>query len=99
MPSRKFPQSEAQILELGRKMSAGFAAHTDIYPAPPVSLADFDAAMAGYVSTRETLDEANAQAKRALEAKDKALAAFEEGMLFPPVSIGLFRLKGMDQRP
>nr|VFJ98246.1 MAG: Fibronectin type III domain-containing protein [Candidatus Kentron sp. LFY] len=80
MSSRKFPKAEAEVLELGRKMSAGFAAHTDLYPAPPVSLADFDAAMADYVSARETLDEINAQAKRALEVKDKALAAFEEGM-------------------
>nr|VFJ86348.1 MAG: Fibronectin type III domain [Candidatus Kentron sp. H]VFJ95355.1 MAG: Fibronectin type III domain [Candidatus Kentron sp. H] len=77
MPSRKFPQSEAEILALGRKMSAGFASHPELYPAPPVSLADFDAAMAGYVSAREALDESNAQAKRDQEAKDKAVAAFE----------------------
>nr|VFK68717.1 MAG: hypothetical protein BECKUNK1418G_GA0071005_12631 [Candidatus Kentron sp. UNK]VFK73700.1 MAG: hypothetical protein BECKUNK1418H_GA0071006_12561 [Candidatus Kentron sp. UNK] len=80
MSSRKFPKAEAEVLELGRKMSAGFAAHTDLYLAPPVSLADFDAAMADYVSARAALDEANAQAKRALEVKDKALAAFEQNM-------------------
>nr|VFK59445.1 MAG: Fibronectin type III domain [Candidatus Kentron sp. UNK]VFK68732.1 MAG: Fibronectin type III domain [Candidatus Kentron sp. UNK] len=80
MSSKKFPKAEAQVLELGRKMSAGFTAHPDIYPAPPVSLADFDATMADYVSAREVLDESNAQAKRALEAKDKALAAFEHNM-------------------
>nr|VFJ45913.1 MAG: Fibronectin type III domain-containing protein [Candidatus Kentron sp. DK] len=80
MSQRKFPKAEAQVLELGRKMSAGFAAHSGLYPAPPVSLADFNATMADYVSAREALDEINAQAKRALEAKDKVLAALEGNM-------------------
>nr|VFJ95427.1 MAG: Fibronectin type III domain-containing protein [Candidatus Kentron sp. H]VFJ96938.1 MAG: Fibronectin type III domain-containing protein [Candidatus Kentron sp. H]VFK02636.1 MAG: Fibronectin type III domain-containing protein [Candidatus Kentron sp. H] len=80
MSSRKFPKAEAQVLALGQEMSAGFAAHADIYPAPPVALADFDASLAGYVAARDALIEANAQAKRALEAKDKALAAFERNM-------------------
>nr|VFK15877.1 MAG: Fibronectin type III domain-containing protein [Candidatus Kentron sp. LFY] len=80
MSSRKFPKAEAEVLALGRKMSAGFAAHTELYPAPSVSLSDFDASLDDYVSARAALDEANAQAKRALEAKDKALAAFEHNM-------------------
>nr|VFK41120.1 MAG: Fibronectin type III domain-containing protein [Candidatus Kentron sp. SD]VFK46910.1 MAG: Fibronectin type III domain-containing protein [Candidatus Kentron sp. SD]VFK79185.1 MAG: Fibronectin type III domain-containing protein [Candidatus Kentron sp. SD] len=80
MSQRKFPKAEAEVLALGRKMSTGFAAHADVYPAPPVSLADFDATMADYVSARAALDESNAQAKRDQEAKDKALAAFEENM-------------------
>nr|VFK31477.1 MAG: hypothetical protein BECKMB1821G_GA0114241_10856 [Candidatus Kentron sp. MB] len=80
MSSRKFPNAEADILSLGKKMSDGFAAHTDIYPAPPVAPFDFDAAMNAYAEAREAVVEASAQARRAVESKDKALAAFVDNM-------------------
>jgi len=80
MLSRKFPAGEAEILALGQKMSAGFAAHTDVYPAPLVDMKDFDAAMATCVTARDAVMEANAQAKRAVEAKDKVMATFVQMM-------------------
>nr|VFJ97264.1 MAG: Fibronectin type III domain-containing protein [Candidatus Kentron sp. H]VFJ97759.1 MAG: Fibronectin type III domain-containing protein [Candidatus Kentron sp. H]VFK03091.1 MAG: Fibronectin type III domain-containing protein [Candidatus Kentron sp. H] len=80
MSSRKFPNAEAKILALGQAMSSGFAAHSDIYPAPPVAVPDFDAAMNAYVMAKEAVLETSAQAKLAMEAKDKALAAFVSDM-------------------
>nr|VFK11459.1 MAG: Fibronectin type III domain-containing protein [Candidatus Kentron sp. LPFa]VFK24549.1 MAG: Fibronectin type III domain-containing protein [Candidatus Kentron sp. LPFa] len=71
----KFPSVEAKILNLGREVSAGLAANTDIYPAPPVSVADLDAVIADYEEAKEALVAAQAKAKLALEKKDRVLDA------------------------
>nr|VFK24039.1 MAG: Fibronectin type III domain-containing protein [Candidatus Kentron sp. LFY] len=76
----KFPRVEAKILDLGKEMSAGLAANTDVYPAPPMNVADFDAAIAAYEAGREKLVAAQAQAKLALEEKDRLLDALVTGM-------------------
>nr|VFJ44093.1 MAG: Fibronectin type III domain-containing protein [Candidatus Kentron sp. FM]VFJ44523.1 MAG: Fibronectin type III domain-containing protein [Candidatus Kentron sp. FM]VFK05985.1 MAG: Fibronectin type III domain-containing protein [Candidatus Kentron sp. FM] len=80
MSSRKFPSAEGDILFLGRAMSKGFLEHSDIYPAPPVGVLDFDAAMNAYLTAKDTAEAARAQAKHATEAKDEALATFVGNM-------------------
>nr|VFK13855.1 MAG: Fibronectin type III domain-containing protein [Candidatus Kentron sp. LFY] len=76
----KFPSIEAKILDLGREVSAGLAANTDVYPAPPMSVADLDAAIAAYEAAKEALVAAQAQAKLALEEKDRVLDALVGGI-------------------
>nr|VFJ88002.1 MAG: Fibronectin type III domain-containing protein [Candidatus Kentron sp. H]VFJ89976.1 MAG: Fibronectin type III domain-containing protein [Candidatus Kentron sp. H]VFJ96353.1 MAG: Fibronectin type III domain-containing protein [Candidatus Kentron sp. H] len=76
MSSKKFPRAEAEILALGQKITAGFKAHSDIYPNPPLDIPDFDAAMEAYVVARDAAVGARGEAKRAIDAKDEALAAF-----------------------
>nr|VFK31478.1 MAG: Fibronectin type III domain-containing protein [Candidatus Kentron sp. MB]VFK75527.1 MAG: Fibronectin type III domain-containing protein [Candidatus Kentron sp. MB] len=76
----KFPSIEAKILDLGREVSAGLAANTDVYPAPPMSVADLDAAIATYEAAKEALVAAQAQAKLALEEKDRVLDVLVNGI-------------------
>nr|VFK16526.1 MAG: Fibronectin type III domain-containing protein [Candidatus Kentron sp. LFY] len=76
----KFPSIEAKILDLGHEVSAGLAANTDVYPAPPMSVADLDAAIATYEAAKEALVAAQAQAKLAQEKKDQLLEALVSGI-------------------
>nr|VFK44979.1 MAG: Fibronectin type III domain-containing protein [Candidatus Kentron sp. TC] len=80
MSSKKFPDVEAKILDLGQEMSAGLAANTGIYPAPPMSIADLNAAIAAYQEARDALVAAQAQVKLAVEKKDKVLDILMRGM-------------------
>nr|VFJ87178.1 MAG: Fibronectin type III domain-containing protein [Candidatus Kentron sp. H]VFJ88820.1 MAG: Fibronectin type III domain-containing protein [Candidatus Kentron sp. H]VFJ95070.1 MAG: Fibronectin type III domain-containing protein [Candidatus Kentron sp. H] len=76
----KFPKVEAKILDLGQEISAGLAANTDIYPAPPMSVTDLDDAIAAYEAARDEMVAAQAQAKLAVEKKDQVLKALVGGM-------------------
>nr|VFK44895.1 MAG: Fibronectin type III domain-containing protein [Candidatus Kentron sp. TC] len=76
----KFPSIEAKILDLGREVSAGLAANSDVYPAPPMSPADLEAAIAAYEKAKEALVAAQARAKLALEEKDRVLDALVAGI-------------------
>jgi len=76
----KFPSIESKILDLGHEVSAGLAANTDIYPTPPMSIADLNAAIATYETARAALVAAQAQAKLALEEKDRVLDALVNGI-------------------
>nr|VFK39069.1 MAG: Fibronectin type III domain-containing protein [Candidatus Kentron sp. SD]VFK43966.1 MAG: Fibronectin type III domain-containing protein [Candidatus Kentron sp. SD]VFK78915.1 MAG: Fibronectin type III domain-containing protein [Candidatus Kentron sp. SD] len=73
MSARKFPDVEAKILDLGQEMSAGFAANTEIYPAPPVSVDDLNAAIAAYEDVRDELVAAQAKVKLIVEKKKKVV--------------------------
>nr|VFK39128.1 MAG: hypothetical protein BECKSD772F_GA0070984_10343 [Candidatus Kentron sp. SD]VFK39853.1 MAG: hypothetical protein BECKSD772E_GA0070983_100464 [Candidatus Kentron sp. SD] len=69
----KFPKVEALILDLGQEMSAGFAANTETYPAPPVSVADLNAAIAAYEEIRDELVAAQAKVKLLVEKKKEVM--------------------------
>nr|VFJ88379.1 MAG: Fibronectin type III domain-containing protein [Candidatus Kentron sp. H]VFJ93524.1 MAG: Fibronectin type III domain-containing protein [Candidatus Kentron sp. H]VFJ94853.1 MAG: Fibronectin type III domain-containing protein [Candidatus Kentron sp. H] len=76
MATKKFPDAESAILAIGQEMSAGLAANTDIYPAPPVGVEALDKSMAAYVADRDALVAAHAAVKQATEKKDASLATF-----------------------
>ena len=80
MPSKKFPHAEAEILALSQKMSAGFLSNSDIYPAPPIGVLDFDERINTYVAARDAAVLAHGDAMRATEAKDQALTALVDVM-------------------
>nr|VFK10985.1 MAG: Fibronectin type III domain-containing protein [Candidatus Kentron sp. LPFa] len=80
MSTKKFPNAEAEIQALAQAMSAGFRDNSELYPAPSVALADFDAMISAYTEAKEAAIVARAQAKRAVEAKDNTLARLVDGM-------------------
>nr|VFJ86392.1 MAG: Fibronectin type III domain-containing protein [Candidatus Kentron sp. H]VFJ88265.1 MAG: Fibronectin type III domain-containing protein [Candidatus Kentron sp. H]VFJ95487.1 MAG: Fibronectin type III domain-containing protein [Candidatus Kentron sp. H] len=80
MSSKKFPETEARILSLGREMSVGLAAHAALYPAPPMGVADLEAALADYEAAREAVIAARAAVKQALKTKNEALDVLVGGM-------------------
>nr|VFJ75429.1 MAG: Fibronectin type III domain-containing protein [Candidatus Kentron sp. FM]VFJ77606.1 MAG: Fibronectin type III domain-containing protein [Candidatus Kentron sp. FM]VFK21459.1 MAG: Fibronectin type III domain-containing protein [Candidatus Kentron sp. FM] len=80
MSSKKFPTRELEILALARRISSGFSAHEDVYPAPPVDVAAFDAAIKEYEEAQYELVKLNAQLKEAVVHKKEKLARLTGNM-------------------
>lgn len=76
----RFPRVEPGISELAQKMAAGLAANAAVYPAPPVSAAELEAALTAYVVAREAAVAAQAAAEQATAVKSAALQALVENM-------------------
>ncbi|MDD5034213.1 MAG: fibronectin type III domain-containing protein [Methylococcaceae bacterium] len=76
----RFPIRESDILALAQDLTAGFTAHADVFPSPPVNPQDFLAALVAYQSARDAHINAQAQASEALTSKQAALDHLSELM-------------------
>jgi len=74
----RFPYREADVLRLANDIAAGLAAHTDIFPAPPVSPDDLQQVLAEHDGNREAAIEARAAAAQSTVAKDGSLAKIQD---------------------
>jgi hypothetical protein len=76
----QFPKSEPNVATLAEEMIAGFTAHADIYPAPPVDIPALTDMRDAYVTTKNTAVAAQTTAVRATATKDGALDSLIEAM-------------------
>ena len=74
----QFPTREAEILRLANDIAAGLAAHTDVFPAPPFSPADFQQALAEHDANREAKIRAYATAAQSTDAKEQSQRKVED---------------------
>ena len=74
----QFPPREAEILRLANDIAAGLAAHTDVFPAPPFSPADFQQALAEHDANREAKIRAYATAAQSTDAKEQSQRKVED---------------------
>ncbi len=77
----QFPKKEADIVALAVAMVTGFTDHTDVYPAPPVTVAELSALISDYNAKKAAATNAAVAAMQATEEKDAALAALEDKMI------------------
>lgn len=76
----QFPISEPEINALAEEMKAGLIANTAIYPSPPVSTADLQAAIDVYEAAKNLTVENKARYGESVRAKDEALATLKNHM-------------------
>jgi hypothetical protein len=69
----RFPYREPDILRLAHDVAAGLAAHPEVFPAPPFSPEDFEAALNAHDGNREAQIMSRANAMQATGAKDESL--------------------------
>ena len=74
----QYPSREADILRLANDIAAGLAAHTDDFPAPPVSPEELEQALAEHDGNREAAIQARAAAAQSTDAKDASLAKIQD---------------------
>ncbi|MBN2130072.1 MAG: hypothetical protein JW741_11275, partial [Sedimentisphaerales bacterium] len=61
----QFPTTEANVAVLADEMIAGFTAHTDVYPAPPVIPENLTTTKDDYVAAKNALVAAEAALEQA----------------------------------
>nr|VFK41450.1 MAG: Fibronectin type III domain-containing protein [Candidatus Kentron sp. SD]VFK47244.1 MAG: Fibronectin type III domain-containing protein [Candidatus Kentron sp. SD] len=76
----QFPRDETGVLGLAQEIADGLAANTEIYPAPPVSTEDLNAATADCVAARDAVQSAKSALEQAVSAKQLAFDALEDKM-------------------
>nr|VFJ73223.1 MAG: Fibronectin type III domain-containing protein [Candidatus Kentron sp. FW] len=76
----QFPRDETGILGLAQEIADGLAANNKIYPSPPVSTKDLNAALADCVTARDAVQAAKAALEQAVSAKQLAFDALEDKM-------------------
>lgn len=74
----QFPFKQAEVVALAKSVLAGLAGNTAIYPAPPIDLADFQAAIDSYYQASAALTEAKAVKEMATRQKQDALADLKD---------------------
>jgi hypothetical protein len=74
----QYPSREADLLRLANDIAAGLAAHTDVFPAPPVSPEELQQALTEHDGNREAAIQARAAAALSTAAKDASLAKIED---------------------
>nr|VFJ90247.1 MAG: Fibronectin type III domain-containing protein [Candidatus Kentron sp. H]VFJ92417.1 MAG: Fibronectin type III domain-containing protein [Candidatus Kentron sp. H]VFJ99019.1 MAG: Fibronectin type III domain-containing protein [Candidatus Kentron sp. H] len=75
-----FPKAESKIQHLAHEMVTGLTAHTNLFPAPPVTAEALAAALATYTEAAEAALELYAQAEHATATKDEALQVLVDDM-------------------
>ena len=75
-----FPIKEADIIVLAQDLLSGLNANSGTYPAPPVTVANLQARMSDYITTRDAATAAAAAAQQATAAKTAALNALADDM-------------------
>ena len=70
----KFPKSEAEIIALAQTISAGLAANTTTFPAPPVAGAALNSHISDYIGSRDAIIAAAANLKLMHHDKDVHLS-------------------------
>ncbi len=76
----KFPNAEPNVATLADQMIAGFTGGTEIYPAPPVPVADLTQLRNGYTAAKNHLTTTQAQAEQATVLKDQSFDLLVEAM-------------------
>lgn len=76
----QFPTTEANVAVLADEMIAGFTAHTEVYPAPPVVPENLTAVKDDYVAAKNALVAAEAALEQARVAKDNLLGILTDQM-------------------
>lgn len=66
----QFPRTESTIATLAEEMIAGFTAHTDVYPAPPVVPETLTTTKEAYIDAHNAVIAAEAALERARAQKD-----------------------------
>lgn len=69
----KFPASEAKIAALAESMIRGFAANSEIYPAPVVPITEMETVLGEFKSAQQELSVARTAVEEALKKKDDML--------------------------
>ncbi len=70
----QFPSSESDVATLADEMIAGLTEHTDIYPEPPVTVANMVSIRDAYAGARSGVLDARAAAQQATNSKDSLLS-------------------------
>nr|VFJ91124.1 MAG: Fibronectin type III domain-containing protein [Candidatus Kentron sp. LFY] len=76
----QFPRDETGVLGLAQEIADGLAANTDVYPAPPVSTEDLNAATADCAAARDAVQAAKSALEQAVSTKQLAFDALEDKM-------------------
>ncbi len=76
----QFPIRESEINVLAEEMTAGLAANTAVYPSPPISVADLQAAIDAFTAAKNQTVEYKARYDESIKAKDEALANLKDCM-------------------
>lgn len=74
----QYPTREAEILRLANDIAAGLAAHTEVFPAAPVSPDELEQALAAHDANREAAIEARAAAVQSTADKEGSLAQIQD---------------------
>lgn len=70
----QFPGTESDVATLADEMIAGLTEHTDIYPEPPVTVANMVSIRDAYAGARSGVLDARAAAQQATNSKDNLLS-------------------------
>ena len=76
----KFPHSESDVATLADEMIAGFTGHTDVYPAPPVTVENLTSMRTAYGQARTTMLDQQTVAQQATNVKDEILVELVAAM-------------------
>jgi hypothetical protein len=76
----KFPNTESNVAVLADEMIAGFTAHVDVYPEPPVTPVSLTTTKAAFVTAKNGLVAAQAAADQAMYVKNATFDALVEDM-------------------
>jgi len=74
----QYPSREAEILRLANDIAAGLAAHTEAFPAAPVSPEELEQALAAHDANREAAIQARAAAAQSTAEKDGSLTKIQD---------------------
>jgi len=74
----QYPSREADILRLANDIAAGLAAHTEVFPAPPIAPEELEQALSEHDANREAAIQARAQAAQSTATKDGSLAKIQD---------------------
>ena len=75
-----FPFTHADIMALARAIQAGLIKNPAVYPAPPVDLADFQAAIDAYNDANAKFVKVNALKEMATKERQRAFAVIKDKM-------------------
>nr|VFK63865.1 MAG: hypothetical protein BECKTC1821F_GA0114240_11087 [Candidatus Kentron sp. TC] len=75
-----FPKAETKIQSLAHEIVTGLTSHTDLFPAPPVSVEALEAAIKNYTDAADAALEQQAAAEQAVATKNEALQALTDDM-------------------
>jgi hypothetical protein len=80
MAISKFPQSQAEVMELAQELKTGLENNSTVYPAPPIDPTGLQGLIVALQNAENAITETRAIAKAATEAKAAALEALATAM-------------------
>src|SRR5258706_15042110 len=73
----EFPSRETDIVRLAHDIAGGIRTNPELFPTPPISAEQLDAAVAGYFAKRDVAVASTANARQGTVDKASALEALE----------------------